>query len=62
MRFLIVKSKRMKLNVYKPSDSVKVCNQKICIEARGENGRAIVNAICFAAICIGIATLIKSIK
>lgn len=52
----------MKLNVYKPNDAVKVCNQNTCIEARGENARAIVAALCFAFVCVGVAALLKTIK
>lgn len=52
----------MKLNVYNPTDLVKVCNHNTCIEARGENGRAIVEALCFAFVCVGVAALLKTIK
>lgn len=52
----------MKYNVYKPTDLVKVCNRNICIEARGVNATAIVNAVCFVAFCVGIAALLKTSK
>lgn len=52
----------MNLDVYKPNDAVKVCNQNTCIEARGENARAIVGALCFAFVCFGVAALLKTIK
>lgn len=52
----------MKLNVYPPADMVKVCIEDTCIEARGDNGKTVVNALCFVAFCVGIAVLLKSIK
>lgn len=52
----------MKLNVYVPADTVKVCIKDTCIEAEGDNGKTIVNALCFVAFCVGIAELLKSIK
>lgn len=48
---------------YIPSDEIVLCDAHgDCIEARGENAKAIVNAVCFVALCLGIAALLKTIK
>jgi len=43
-----------------PADKVKICKRDVCVEARGDNGRLIVNALTFAIVCVGIAAVIKA--
>lgn len=40
-----------------PVDRVKVCKKDVCVEARGDNAKAIVGALAFMFVCFGIAAL-----
>lgn len=43
-----------------PSDMVKMCTKNMCVEARGENAKLLVNVFAITILCIGIAALAKS--
>jgi hypothetical protein len=46
---------------YMPTDQVRICNGKnLCIEARGENARALVASLIFLLMCVGIYYLSKA--
>ncbi|MDI9366159.1 MAG: hypothetical protein QM541_14475 [Flavobacterium sp.] len=43
-----------------PLDKVKLCSGKLCIEARGDNGKLLTITFAFVLIGIGIAALAKA--
>jgi hypothetical protein len=52
----------MNLKRYNPYGTVKLCRNNVCIEAKGENGRLLVLAVCIALILAGIAALANAVK
>lgn len=52
----------MNLRKYNPYDTVKLCRNNICIEAKGENGRLLLLSVCIALILAGIAALANAVK
>lgn len=53
----------MKQNLirYMPTDQVRICTAKsLCIEARGENARALVATIMFLLMCVAFYYLSKA--
>lgn len=43
-------------------NSVKVCKQDLCVEAKGKNAEAIVTAVAFAAVLVGLGAFLRALK
>jgi hypothetical protein len=52
----------MILKSYNPYDTVKLCKNNLCIEAKGENGRMLIVAVCIALVLMAIAAIANAMK
>jgi hypothetical protein len=43
-----------------PIDMVKMCTKNVCVEARGNNAKLLVNVFAITILCIGFAALAKA--
>jgi len=53
------------MNLYKytkPSDTVRLCRRNVCIEAKGQNGKLLVVAVCITLVLIGLSAFINANK
>lgn len=46
----------------KNNNDVKVCYDKLCVDAKGKNAEIITNAVVFSLVCLGIGAILSSIK
>jgi hypothetical protein len=42
-----------------PTDQIKLCKKDVCIEARGDNAKAITNVVTFTLFCMGLYYISK---
>jgi hypothetical protein len=47
---------------FKKNNDVKVCYDKLCVNAKGKNAELITNAVAFSLVCLGIGAILRSIK